>query len=107
MVSTQSLSKNLFYSNRTDGLIQKTIRQQFTDCTVITIAHRLVTIMDSDRVLVMDKGEAVEFDYPYVLLSNPDSHLNFLVRETSDNMSKVLFEMAKTKYFATHPQPPQ
>ncbi|KAL0850177.1 hypothetical protein ABMA28_012050 [Loxostege sticticalis] len=92
---------------QTDGLIQKTIRQQFTDCTVITIAHRLVTIMDSDRVLVMDKGEAVEFDYPYVLLSNPDSHLNFLVRETSDNMSKVLFEMAKTKYFATHPQPPQ
>nr|QJQ50001.1 ABC transporter family C protein ABCC2 [Ostrinia furnacalis] len=89
---------------QTDALIQKTIRQQFTDCTVITIAHRLVTIMDSDRVLVMDKGQAVEFDYPYVLLSNPDSHLNFLVRETSDNMSKVLFEMAKTKYFSSNPE---
>ncbi|XP_072936018.1 ATP-binding cassette sub-family C member 4-like [Epargyreus clarus] len=87
---------------QTDALIQKTIRKQFAKCTVITIAHRLNTIMDSDRVLVMDKGEAVEFDYPYLLLKNPDSVLSFMVRETGDKMAKVLFEMAKWKYLSEH-----
>nr|ASU47347.1 ABCC2 [Cnaphalocrocis medinalis] len=89
---------------QTDALIQKTIRQQFASCTVITIAHRLLTVMDSDRVLVMDRGEAVEFDHPHLLLSNPNSHLNFLVGETSENMSKALYEMAKKKYFSENPQ---
>nr|UAX26432.1 ATP-binding cassette C subfamily [Galleria mellonella] len=83
---------------QTDALIQKTIRNVFTSCTVITIAHRLNTIMDSDRVLVMDKGLAVEFDYPYILLSNPNSTFNLMVQETSESMSKVLYEIAKLKY---------
>ncbi|XP_052753897.1 ATP-binding cassette sub-family C member 4-like [Galleria mellonella] len=83
---------------QTDALIQKTIRNVFTSCTVITIAHRLNTIMDSDRVLVMDKGLAVEFDYPYILLSNPNSTFNLMVKETSESMSKVLYEIAKLKY---------
>lgn len=60
--------------------------------------------MDSDRVLVMDRGEAVEFDHPHLLLSNPNSHLNFLVGETSENMSKALYEMAKQKYLSENPQ---
>ncbi|XP_059049333.1 ATP-binding cassette sub-family C member 4-like [Achroia grisella] len=83
---------------QTDALIQKTIRNVFTSCTVITIAHRLNTIMDSDRVLVMDKGHAVEFDYPYILLSNPNSTFNLMVKETTESMSKVLYEIAKMKY---------
>ena len=52
----------------TDRLIQQTIRDKFQDCTVITIAHRLNTIMDYDKVAVLEKGQLVEFDAPEVLL---------------------------------------
>ncbi|KAM6957261.1 multidrug resistance-associated protein 1 [Aplochiton taeniatus] len=53
----------------TDNLIQSTIRTQFEDCTVLTIAHRLNTIMDYTRVLVLDRGEMAEFDCPSKLLA--------------------------------------
>ncbi|XP_065826757.1 multidrug resistance-associated protein 1-like [Oscarella lobularis] len=53
----------------TDDLIQKTIRREFADCTILTIAHRINTIMDSDRIIVLDKGQIVEFDSPANLLS--------------------------------------
>ncbi|XP_041829100.1 ATP-binding cassette sub-family C member 3 isoform X5 [Melanotaenia boesemani] len=53
----------------TDDLIQSTIRTQFEDCTVFTIAHRLNTIMDYTRVLVLDKGQIAEFDSPTNLIS--------------------------------------
>ena len=54
----------------TDSLIQSTIRAQFTHCTVLTIAHRLNTILDSDRVMVLDAGNVAEFDSPKNLLAN-------------------------------------
>lgn len=57
----------------TDDLIQQTIRREFADCTVITIAHRLNTIMDSSRVLVLDKGEIREFESPENLLKDKKS----------------------------------
>ncbi|XP_043087211.1 multidrug resistance-associated protein 1 isoform X2 [Puntigrus tetrazona] len=53
----------------TDNLIQSTIRTQFEDCTVLTIAHRLNTIMDYTRVLVLDKGQMTEFDSPSNLIA--------------------------------------
>ncbi|XP_063347264.1 ATP-binding cassette sub-family C member 2-like [Pelmatolapia mariae] len=52
----------------TDNLIQNTIRKEFSDCTVLTIAHRLHSIMDSSRVMVLDAGKIVEFDSPSNLL---------------------------------------
>ncbi|XP_039213001.1 canalicular multispecific organic anion transporter 1 isoform X2 [Crotalus tigris] len=52
----------------TDHLIQETIRSEFANCTVITIAHRLHTIMDSHRVMVLQEGKIVEFDSPEQLL---------------------------------------
>ncbi|CAH1274299.1 ABCC1 [Branchiostoma lanceolatum] len=54
----------------TDDLIQSTIRTQFADCTVLTIAHRLNTIMDSTRVLVLDAGRIAEFDAPQDLIAS-------------------------------------
>ncbi|KAG8302940.1 Canalicular multispecific organic anion transporter 2 [Homalodisca vitripennis] len=57
----------------TDDLIQQTIRREFRDCTVLTIAHRLNTIMDSDRVLVLDQGLIKEFDSPKNLLKSSSS----------------------------------
>ncbi|XP_033835853.1 canalicular multispecific organic anion transporter 1 [Periophthalmus magnuspinnatus] len=58
----------------TDDLIQTTIRKEFSHCTVLTIAHRLHTIMDSSRVMVLDAGKIVEFDSPSNLL---DKHSHF------------------------------
>ncbi|KAG8328064.1 Canalicular multispecific organic anion transporter 1 [Homalodisca vitripennis] len=57
----------------TDDLIQQTIRREFKKCTVLIIAHRLNTIMDSDRVIVLDEGKVKEFDSPTHLLKQPES----------------------------------
>ena len=54
--------------NETDAFLQQMIRKQFSNCTTLTIAHRLNTIMDADRVCVMDAGKVAEYDTPYNLL---------------------------------------
>ncbi|CAB3237244.1 unnamed protein product [Arctia plantaginis] len=72
---------------KTDEFIQKTIRTRFADCTVLTVAHRLNTIMDSDRVIVMDCGRLVEFDYPHKLLNNPEGY--FISGVINDLLSKM------------------
>jgi ATP-binding cassette, subfamily C (CFTR/MRP), member 1 len=59
--------------HNTDKLIQETIKTKFNHSTVLTIAHRINTILDSDRIMVLDNGEIVEFDSPSVLLSNKRS----------------------------------
>lgn len=58
---------------QTDKIIQETIRREFREKTIITIAHRLDTVMDSDRILVLDHGEVKEFDTPGRLLRDPNS----------------------------------
>ncbi|XP_012339261.1 probable multidrug resistance-associated protein lethal(2)03659 [Apis florea] len=81
----------------TDELIQKTIRVKFAKCTVLTIAHRLNTVMDSDRILVMDAGNAVEFDAPHVLIQR-NGYLNSMINETGPAMAEALKEIARLSY---------
>jgi ATP-binding cassette subfamily C (CFTR/MRP) protein 1 len=59
--------------HQTDALVQESLRENFKSHTIITIAHRINTIIDYDRVLVLKNGSIVEFDSPQVLLANPDS----------------------------------
>ena len=68
---------------KTDRLIQEVIRNRFKDSTVVTIAHRLNTIMDYDKVLVMEQGRVVEFDKPEVLLENKTGFLARLVQASN------------------------
>jgi ATP-binding cassette subfamily C (CFTR/MRP) protein 1 len=74
----------------TDDLIQATIRSEFFDCTVLTIAHRLNTILDSSRVLVLDAGKIAEFDSPHALLQNNQSLFYGMAKEAGllQNKSK-------------------
>ncbi|KAG5332701.1 L259 protein, partial [Acromyrmex heyeri] len=83
---------------RTDELIQTTIRKKFEKCTVLTIAHRLNTVMDSDRILVMDAGNAVEFDHPHVLLQKESGYLKSMVQETGTAMAEALAGVARNCY---------
>ncbi|CAL1531982.1 unnamed protein product [Lymnaea stagnalis] len=68
---------------QTDSLIQETIRSAFKDCTILTIAHRINTIMDYDRVLVLDAGEIKEFAPIKELLNNPNSLFYGLAKEAN------------------------
>ena len=81
----------------TDELIQKTIREAFAGCTTLTIAHRLNTIIDSDRVLVLDRGKKLEYDTPANLL-NPEkgySAFSSMVDETGKENAAHLRAMAR------------
>ncbi|KAK4879946.1 hypothetical protein RN001_008092 [Aquatica leii] len=66
----------------TDKLIQDTIRRRFNDCTVITIAHRLHTVMNADRILVMELGRILEYEHPQVLLNDTNSHFYKMAKES-------------------------
>jgi ABC-type multidrug transport system fused ATPase/permease subunit len=63
----------------TDFMIQKIIRDEFSFCTVITIAHRLNTIMDYDRVMVLDSGQIKEIGKPSDLVLNESSRFYSMI----------------------------
>jgi ATP-binding cassette subfamily C (CFTR/MRP) protein 4 len=79
----------------------------FKDCTVITIAHRLITVAHYDVIMVMDQGKIVEMDHPFRLLTlkptdqyitNPSLYAS-MVRKSGDGMARMIFNVAKDRYF--------
>ncbi|XP_073750487.1 ATP-binding cassette sub-family C member 4 isoform X2 [Callorhinus ursinus] len=84
---------------RTDKLIQKKIREKFAQCTVLTIAHRLNTVIDSDKIMVLDSGRLKEYDEPYVLLQNEESLFYKMVQQLGKAEAAALTETAKQIYF--------
>ncbi|XP_055069172.2 ATP-binding cassette sub-family C member 4 isoform X1 [Misgurnus anguillicaudatus] len=88
---------------RTDELIQKTIREKFKECTVLTIAHRLNTIIDSDRIMVLDAGRINAYDDPFVLLKNQDGIFYKMVQQTGKAEAASLLHTAKQAYMNRSP----
>jgi ATP-binding cassette subfamily C (CFTR/MRP) protein 1 len=74
----------------TDALIQKTIHEEFRSCTMLVIAHRINTIIDCDRILVLEAGQVLEFDTPENLLSNEDSAFSKMVQSTGSANAQYL-----------------
>ncbi|CAL8104328.1 unnamed protein product [Orchesella dallaii] len=79
---------------QTDNLIQKTIRTKFADCSIITVAHRLHSVIDTDRILVLDNGYLKEYDHPHVLLQIPNGILTSMVQHTGKSSSAMLRKIA-------------
>ncbi|XP_072021809.1 ATP-binding cassette sub-family C member 5-like [Amphiura filiformis] len=69
----------------TDSLVQSTIREAFSDCTLLTIAHRLQTVLDSDKIMVIDNGKVAEFDTPSNLLADSSSLFSIMVANMTRN----------------------
>ena len=86
---------------RTDAIIQQTIRNEFDKCTVLTIAHRLHTIMDYDRIMVLGAGKLKEMDEPYALLTTTGSLLSDMVsqvgEEEADKLKQIALEAHKKR----------
>nr|XP_034300528.1 multidrug resistance-associated protein 4-like [Crassostrea gigas] len=80
--------------HNTDMLIQETIRSRFKNCTVLTVAHRIHTIMDSSRVMVLNQGKLVEFDTPHRLLQKEDGFFRNLVQQTGKAQAQILQTLA-------------
>lgn len=79
-----------------DAKIQETIRKEFSGNTILTIAHRLRSVIDYDKILVMDAGEVKEFDHPYSLLLNKNSALYGMCEQSGELES--LIESAKEAF---------
>ena len=95
-----------FVDRKTDDHIQSILKQHFKNTTILTIAHRLNTIADYDRVIVVDDGQVAENDAPLRLLVNDlkDSTITKnglfaqMVRNTGEENSKLIFEIARNSF---------
>ncbi|KAJ7126290.1 multidrug resistance-associated ABC transporter [Mycena epipterygia] len=79
----------------TDELISHTIREAFAESTVLTIAHRLSTVISYDRVMLLDEGRIIEFDRPGTLLDDPASKFHALCKATGKGEFGMLRNLAR------------
>nr|KAI8765064.1 multidrug resistance-associated protein 1-like [Biomphalaria glabrata] len=70
----------------TDQVIQRTISTAFHDCTVLTIAHRVNTLLDYNRIMVLHNGQIIEFDSPKTLLAQSNSHLSSILNKSGQHL---------------------
>ena len=74
----------------TDELLQTAVANSFADATIIAVAHRLDTLIDYDKIVVLDNGSLVEYDSPKVLLEREGGAFASMVDETGEEMSAML-----------------
>ncbi|KAJ3019986.1 Multidrug resistance-associated protein 1 [Thoreauomyces humboldtii] len=84
--------------SRTDAMLQETIKTSFANLTVLTIAHRLNTIIEADRVLVLDAGQVLEFDEPKILLDREGGDFRSLLEQTGPEEYRMLYAQAQKAY---------
>ncbi|KAI9103116.1 P-loop containing nucleoside triphosphate hydrolase protein [Phlyctochytrium arcticum] len=84
--------------SRTDAMLQETIKRSFADLTVLTIAHRLNTIIESDRVLVLDAGQILEFGEPKELLDREGGDFRSLLEQTGPDEYRMLYAQASAAH---------
>jgi ATP-binding cassette, subfamily C (CFTR/MRP), member 1 len=80
----------------TDRMIQQCIRERFSGCTCLVIAHRIATVIDSDAVMVLDSGKLIEFDTPAALLRKPGGYFAAMCAEYGEAMMADLQRQAET-----------
>lgn len=94
--------------SETDKLVQETIRMEGVlpkNCSIVTVAHRLHTVIDYDRIVVLSEGQVVEEGPPYRLLENPTGYLSKLVEDTGGAGAKELKRRAVARFNEKVPMP--
>ena len=84
---------------RTDALVQQAIRSHLSDCSVLTIAHRIETIIDSDRIVVLERGKIIETDAPFLMLERGTSYLSLLLSQFDPSTEQQLRNAARMSFF--------
>ncbi|KAF8885698.1 multidrug resistance-associated ABC transporter [Gymnopilus junonius] len=90
------LDEGTFLHHKTDSIIQSSLRNELgSDVTILIVAHRLQTIMDADKIMVLDDGKIAEYDTPQALLQKKGGYFSSLVDESGDK--KALYAMSERK----------
>ena len=82
----------------TDVLVQQAIRSHFSHCSVLTIAHRIETVIDSDRILVLERGRICEDSAPFLMLQDENSYLSRLLLQFDPSTHMHLKQLAWINY---------
>jgi ABC-type multidrug transport system ATPase subunit len=101
-VFVQKPNSNNSVDTRTDEIMQRVIREKFSSHTVLTVAHKLESILDYDKVVVLEEGRIIETGVPYDLLSQDGSHFRRLYYAGSDPGSGFGVGYSKYEKYENH-----